>query len=57
MNLLRKMMFGNKGLRYKLLIAFSLMSIIPLLACMYVISSYVFPQIENLFTASWFFLR
>lgn len=43
---------SNKGLRYKLLIAFSLMSIIPLLACMYVISNFLFPQIENLFTVS-----
>ena len=52
MGLFRKLMLGNKGLRYKLLIAFSLMSIIPLLACMYVISNYVFPQVDNLFTVS-----
>ena len=52
MGLFRKLMLGNKGLRYKLLIAFSLMSIIPLLACMYIISNYVFPQIDNLFMVS-----
>ncbi|MEI6863336.1 MAG: HAMP domain-containing protein, partial [Candidatus Omnitrophota bacterium] len=52
MGIFRKLMLGNKGLRYKLLIAFSLMSIIPLLACMYVFSNYVFPQIDNLFTVS-----
>jgi len=52
MGLIRKLMLGNKGLRYKLLIAFSLMSIIPLLACMYVISNHIFPGVENLFTIS-----
>ncbi|MCX5679952.1 MAG: hypothetical protein NTZ95_04770 [Candidatus Omnitrophica bacterium] len=52
MSLFRKLVLGNKGLRYKLLIAFSLMSIIPLLACMYVISNYVFPQVDNLFAVS-----
>lgn len=33
-----------KGLRYKLAVAFSLMSIIPLLACAYIIFSYIFPM-------------
>lgn len=32
-----------KGLRYKLLIAFSLMAIIPLLVCGYLIKDYIFP--------------
>ncbi len=52
MNLFRKLMLTNKGLRYKLLLAFSLMSIIPLLACMYVISSYIFPQADSFFMVS-----
>lgn len=52
MGLFKALTLGNRGLRYKLLIAFSLMSIIPLLACMYLISSYIFPQVENLFTVS-----
>ena len=52
MNLLKNLTLSNRGLRYKLLVAFSLMSIIPLLACMYVISNYVFPQVDNLFTVS-----
>jgi len=52
MNLFKKLTVVNKGLRYKLLIAFCLMSIIPLLACTYVISSYLFPQIDNLTTIS-----
>ncbi len=52
MGLIKALMLGNRGLRYKLLIAFSLMSIIPLLACMYLISNYIFPQVENLFTVS-----
>ena len=52
MNLFKSWAIANKGLRYKLLLAFSLMSIIPLLACMYVISTYLFPQIESPFNIS-----
>lgn len=44
----RKLSLMPKGLRYKLLIAFSLMSIIPLLVCMYFVSIYIFPQLESL---------
>lgn len=40
---LRKISLAPKGLRYKLVIAFSLMSIIPLLACAYVIFTHTFP--------------
>lgn len=47
MSLLMKMSKANRGLRYKLMIAFSLMTIIPLLALVYVISTYLFPQLEN----------
>jgi diguanylate cyclase (GGDEF)-like protein len=39
---LKKMSLAPKGLRYKLAIAFSLMSIIPLLSCGYIIFSYIF---------------
>ncbi len=39
---------SNKGLRYKLMLAFSIMSIIPLLACMYLISIYVFPEMKDI---------
>jgi len=52
MNFFKKLTVVNRGLRYKLLIAFSLMSIIPLLACMYVISAYLFPELESLPTIS-----
>jgi len=52
MKLFKSWALANKGLRYKLLLAFSLMSIIPLLACMYVISTYLFPQVDNLFGVS-----
>jgi len=38
---------SNRGLRHKLMLAFSLMSIIPLLACFYLISIYMFPQSQN----------
>lgn len=41
--LLKKMSLAPKGLRYKLVMAFSLMSIIPILACAYIIFSYTFP--------------
>jgi len=39
---------GTKGLRYKLMIAFSLMSIIPLLIALYFIVNYAFQDIQNL---------
>jgi diguanylate cyclase (GGDEF)-like protein len=42
----------RKGLRYKLMLAFSLMSIIPLLACMYLITACIFPQVQNMVDAS-----
>jgi diguanylate cyclase (GGDEF)-like protein len=38
----------NKGLRYKLFVAFALMSVIPVLACLYLISIYAFPHMGNL---------
>lgn len=34
----------SKGIRYKLKIAFSLMSILPLLVCMYLVSNYILPS-------------
>ena len=37
-----------KGLKYKTMIAFSLMSLIPLLVCVWLVTSYIFPNI-NLF--------
>jgi len=52
MGLLKKWTVVNKGLRYKLLIAFCLMSIIPLLSCVYVINTYLFPQLDNLLSVS-----
>ncbi|MFA6321782.1 MAG: GAF domain-containing protein, partial [Candidatus Omnitrophota bacterium] len=52
MGIFRKTASSNKGLRYKLLLAFSLMSIIPLLACTYIITQYVFPQIDSLTVVS-----
>jgi len=41
-----------RGLRYKLMVAFSLMSIIPLLVCTYIASIYVFPQLDNILDVS-----
>ena len=48
MGIFGKMAISHRGLRYKMFIAFSLMSVIPLLACVYVISSYIFPQLDTL---------
>lgn len=50
--LFEKMHKSPKGLRYKLLLAFSLMSIIPLLACTYLVCNYVFPQLSNILDVS-----
>jgi diguanylate cyclase (GGDEF)-like protein len=44
----KKMSLAPKGLRYKLVIAFSLMSIIPILACAYLIFSHTFPMMADL---------
>jgi len=52
MNFFNKLTVVNKGLRYKLMLAFCLMSIIPLLACVYVINAYLFPQLDNPLTVS-----
>jgi len=35
------------GLRYKLMVSFSLMSIIPLLVCVYLVNVFIFPNVEN----------
>ena len=48
MGFFKKMSLAPKGLRYKLIMAFSLMSIIPLLACGYLIFSYAFPSAGEL---------
>lgn len=48
MGLFKKMSLAPKGLRYKLIMAFSLMSIIPILACGYIIFSYTFPSLTEL---------
>lgn len=45
--LLKRLSLLPKGLRYKLMIAFSLMSIIPLLICVYLASIYIFPNIRD----------
>jgi diguanylate cyclase (GGDEF)-like protein len=47
-NLLKGMSIFPKGLRYKTIIAFSLMSIIPTLVCAWLVITYIFPNI-NLF--------
>lgn len=49
MRIFKNMTIANKGLRYKLMVAFSLMSIVPLLACTYIIVSHIFPQLDTVF--------
>lgn len=52
MGIFKRLAMVNRGLRYKLMVAFSLMSVIPLLACMYIISIYIFPQMESFVSVS-----
>lgn len=53
---LRRISLVPKGLRYKLIIAFSLMSVIPLLVCVYIVNVLVFPHLENLSQVSFIVL-
>ncbi|MFA5256373.1 MAG: diguanylate cyclase [Candidatus Omnitrophota bacterium] len=48
----KRMSLAPKGLRYKLVIAFSLMSIIPILACAYIIFSHNFPMVGELISVA-----
>ena len=45
-NFTEKMSIMQKGLRYKTMIAFSLMSLIPILVCSWLIITYIFPNIK-----------
>ena len=45
-----------RGIRHKLIVAFALMSIIPMLVCGYLIVRYIFPTIETLWDISLIFL-
>ena len=47
-DIFKKLGIVNRGLRYKLIIAFSLMSVIPILACFYLVSVYIFPMIDSI---------
>ncbi|MFH1847403.1 MAG: diguanylate cyclase [Candidatus Omnitrophota bacterium] len=49
MGFLQSLSVEQKGLRYKLMIAFSLMSIIPLLILTYFVTNYIFEAEENTF--------
>ncbi len=42
----KKMSLVPKGLKYKTMIAFSLMSLIPLLICFWLATTYIFPNID-----------
>ncbi|HLD83210.1 MAG TPA: hypothetical protein VI976_04600, partial [Candidatus Omnitrophota bacterium] len=44
MNINKSLSMVSKGLRYKLKISFYLMSILPLLVCIYLVSNYILPS-------------
>lgn len=49
---LKKMSLVPRGLKYKTMIAFSLMSLIPLLICFWLVTTYIFPNINLFFGPS-----
>ncbi|MFH0839937.1 MAG: diguanylate cyclase [Candidatus Omnitrophota bacterium] len=49
----KKLSLIPRGLRYKLLIAFCLMSIIPLLVSLYIVRDYIFPPRGDILGVSW----
>ena len=52
LDLLKDMSMVPKGLRYKTMIAFSLSSIIPILVCVWLVITYIFPNINLFFGLS-----
>ncbi|MGD2279132.1 MAG: diguanylate cyclase [Candidatus Omnitrophota bacterium] len=52
MGVVQDLSLERKSLRYKLVIAFSLMSIIPLLIILYFVAEFIFPETENLLQVS-----
>ncbi|MBU1853738.1 MAG: diguanylate cyclase [Candidatus Omnitrophica bacterium] len=52
MSFMKKMSIVPKGLRYKTMVAFSLMSVIPLLICVWLVTTYIFPNINLFFGLS-----
>ncbi|MBU4376886.1 MAG: diguanylate cyclase [Candidatus Omnitrophica bacterium] len=53
MDFFKKLSLIPRGLRYKLLIAFCLMSIIPLLVSLYMVRDYIFPPKGDILSLSW----
>ena len=53
MDFFKKLSLIPQGLRYKLLIAFCLMSIIPLLVSLYIVRDYIFPPKGDIISVSW----
>lgn len=53
MDFFKKMSLIPRGLRYKLLIAFTLMSVIPLLVSLYIVRDYLFPPRGDIISVSW----
>lgn len=53
MHFMKKISLIPHGLRYKLLIAFCLMSVIPLLVSLYIVRDYIFPPKGDIISISW----
>ena len=53
MKLFKKMSLIPKGLRYKLMIAFCLMSVIPLLVAAYLVRDFIFPPRGDIISITW----
>ncbi len=48
MTILKKLSVDNMSLKQKLMIAFSLMAVIPLLSCIYLLSPYLTPEFQSI---------
>ncbi len=53
MNFFKRISLVPKGLRYKLMITFCLMSVIPLLVAVYLVRELIFPPSGNIINLSW----
>lgn len=51
-NFFKNMSLVPRGLKYKTMVAFSLMSLIPLLICFWLVTTYIFPNISLFFGLS-----
>ncbi|UCB56572.1 MAG: diguanylate cyclase [Candidatus Omnitrophota bacterium] len=55
-DLLKNLSLTRRGIKHKLVVAFALMSVIPMLVCGYLIIYYIFPTIDSLWNISLIFI-